>query len=105
MTRGAALTGALLATLVNPATWALALAAFLVRGGIVVVLLPIVVLPTPVGLGTALAPMLTAVAFGSVSAGEVILAVGLSIAVVAWIIVGGWVAAALDRRDPSRRRR
>ena len=96
MTHGAALTGALLATLVNPATWPLALAAFLVRGGIVLVLLPIVVLPTPVGLGTALAPMLTAVAFGSVSTGEVILAVGLWIAVVAWLVLGGWIAAALE---------
>ena len=96
MTRGAALTGALLATLVNPAAWPLALAAFLLRGGILLVLLPIVVLPTPVGLGNALAPTLTAMAFGSVSAEEVILAVGLWIAAFAWLVVGGWIAAALE---------
>lgn len=96
MTRGAALTGALLATLVNPATWPLALAAFLLRGGIILVLLPIVVVPTPVGLGNAFAPMLTAIAFGSISSGEVILGVGLWIAVFAWLILGGWVAAVLE---------
>ena len=33
----------------TPATWPLALAAFLVRGGVVLVAVPIVVLPTPVG--------------------------------------------------------
>ena len=51
MSRGAALTGALLVTLATPATWPLALAAFLIRGGILLVTLPIVVLPTPVGSG------------------------------------------------------
>ena len=59
MTRGAALTRALLATLATPVTWPLALAAFLLRGGILVFTLPILVLPTPVGLGNVLAPTIT----------------------------------------------
>ena len=64
MSRGVALSGGLLVTLATPATWPLALAAFLIRGGIVLVVLPIVVLPTPVGLGNAFGPTLTAIALG-----------------------------------------
>ena len=51
MSIGAALLASFLVTLVRPATWALALAAFLVRGGVLLVLAPIVVLPSAVGLG------------------------------------------------------
>ena len=43
MTPGGTLLAALLVTLSKPATWPLALAAFLIRGGILVILLPIVV--------------------------------------------------------------
>ena len=67
MSRGAALSGALLVTLASPATWPLALAVFLLRGGLLVVALPILVLPTPVGLGNLLAPTLTAFVFGGIS--------------------------------------
>jgi hypothetical protein len=96
MNRGAALTGALLVTLASPATWPLALAAFLIRGGLLVVALPIVVLPTAVGLGNILAPTLTSVAFGGVSLGFVILAATIALAGLAWIIVGGLLAALLE---------
>ena len=96
MTRGAALSGALLVTLATPATWPLALGAFLIRGGIVLVALPLVVLPTPVGLGNVLGPILTSIAFGSVS-GEVLIVLGSMIVVaVAWLFLGGWLAAALE---------
>ena len=94
--RGAALTGALLATLETPATWPLALAAFLVRGGLVLVVVPIVVLPTPVGIGNVFAPALGSIAFGSVSTGLVVVSVAAALAVVAWIVLGGWLAAALE---------
>ena len=47
---GATLAGSLLVTLARPSTWVLALAAFLIRGGLLVFVIPIVVLPTPVGL-------------------------------------------------------
>ena len=96
MTRGAALTGALLVTLATPATWPLALAAFLIRGGIVLVVLPIVVLPTPVGLGSAIGPALTAIALGSATT-EVLVISGAAIVIVsAWVFVGGWAAAAFE---------
>lgn len=96
MSRGVALTGALLATLATPSTWPLALAAFLLRGGLLLVALPIVVLPSPVGLGNLLAPTLMTVVFRGVSA-AVAVTVGLIVLViVAWIVIGGLVAATLE---------
>jgi hypothetical protein len=96
VSRGAALTGALLVTLASPATWPLALAAFLVRGGLLLVALPIVVLPTPVGLGNILAPTLTAAVFGGVSAGLVTLVVAILLGGLVWIVAGGLLAASLE---------
>lgn len=96
MNRGAALFGALRATLANPATWPLATAAFLLRGGIVILALPILVLPTPVGLADVFAPIVTGLAFGTVSSEAVVLAVALAGASVVWLVVGGWLAAALE---------
>ena len=96
MTRGAALSGALLVTLALPSTWPLALGVFLLRGGLVVVVLPIVVLPTPVGLGNLLAPTLTSVVFGGVSPGFVILVVAIVLAGLAWVVAGGLLAAILE---------
>jgi hypothetical protein len=96
MSRGAALTGALLVTLASPATWPLALAVFLIRGGVLVVALPIVVLPTPVGLGNILAPTLTEVVFGGVSAGFVILVTTIVLAGLVWVFAGGLLAAILE---------
>jgi hypothetical protein len=94
--RGAALTGALLATLDTPATWPVALAAFLVRGGFVLVVVPIVVVPTPVGFANVFAPALGSIAFGSISTGLVVTSVAAALAVVAWLVLGGWLAAALE---------
>jgi hypothetical protein len=108
MTRGAALIEALLITLATPATWPLALGAFLVRGGIVLVTLPVVVLPTPVGLGNALAPAITPIALGTVPPTVATALVAGSLALVAWIVAGGWLAGALEAegarivaRDPD----
>ncbi len=92
----AALTGALLITLATPATWPFGLATFLVRGGLLLVVLPIVALPSPVGLGNLLAPTLMSAVFQGLSA-EVALMVGtIVLALVAWIVVGGLMAARLE---------
>jgi hypothetical protein len=96
VTRGAAIGSGLLVTLATPATWPLALATFLIRGGIILFLVPIVVLPTPVGLGNTFGPTLTAVALGRPPVEAV---VGASLAVsclLLWLIGGGWLAAALE---------
>jgi hypothetical protein len=96
VTRGAALTGALMATLAAPATWALGLAAFVVRGGIVLVAIPVLVIPTPVGIGNFLAPTLMSVAFGQVTVGMVLGGVALGAGLVGWVCIGGWLAALLE---------
>ena len=49
----AAMLGALLSTLARPRWWAMSLAAFLVRGGVLLILLPIVALPSIAGLAAA----------------------------------------------------
>jgi len=96
MNRGAALTDALLVTLASPATWPLALAAFLLRGGLLVVALPILVLPTPVGIGNILAPTLTGFVFGGVSPSFLILVATIALVAVAWVVAGGLLAAILE---------
>ncbi len=96
MTIGATLTASLLITLARPATWPLGLAGFLLRGGLAIVVAPIVVLPTPVGLANVLAPLLEDVAFGRRTielAGLLAVVVGI---VLVWLVVGGLVAAASE---------
>jgi len=87
---------ALPVTLATPATWPLALATFLVRGGVILILLPIVVLPTTVGLGNVIGPTLTVIAFGSVPAQVIVAGVAVGVIALAWLVVGGWLAAALE---------
>ncbi|MEP6638057.1 MAG: hypothetical protein ABJC39_01795 [Chloroflexota bacterium] len=96
MSRGGVLIAALLVTLASPVTWPLALGAFLVRGGILLVALPIVVLPTPVGLGTAIAPALSSVAFGTIPPELVVVTAAMTVGTLAWLVAGGWLAAALE---------
>lgn len=96
MSRRAALSGALLITLATPATWPLALAAFLLRGGLLLVVLPIVVLPSPVGLGNLLAPTLMTLVLGGSSVGIVLLVGTLALALAVWVVVGGLIAASLE---------
>jgi hypothetical protein len=96
MTRGAALGRGLLVTLATPPTWPLALAAFLIRGGILLLILPIVVVPTPVGIGNVVGPTLTAVALGQMPV-EAVLGAGVAgLVVLVWLFGGGWLAAALE---------
>jgi hypothetical protein len=94
---GRALASSLLTTLRHPATWALALASFLVRGGIAIFVLPIWSIPTPVGLANIAAPTITSFVFGGVSPSFIALVVAAVVAVLAWLLVGGWVAARLER--------
>ena len=92
---------ALAATLTTPEWWAMALAAFLVRGGILLVLLPIVALPTPAGLITALSPAVETILLGTPSLGGALLgataltAFLLLLACAAW--AGSWIEVALIR--------
>jgi hypothetical protein len=94
--RGPGLVDALSLTIARPSTWPLALGAFLLRGGIVLVLVPIVALPTPVGIGNLLAPALTSISLGTIPVGLVVASVGLGVGFAIWVVVGGWLAAALE---------
>jgi hypothetical protein len=96
MSLGAALTASLLVTLARPSTWPLALAAFLLRGGILVVAAPILVLPSAVGLANVLAPSIILLGFGAVTmAVEIMVGLGI-LAVLAWLLVSGLVASAAE---------
>jgi hypothetical protein len=93
---GATLSGALLAVLARPSTWPLALLGFLVRGGWLLIVAPIVVVPTPVGLANVIAPLLEDIAFGRRTT-ELIGLAGVAVAgVVAWLIGGGFIAALVE---------
>lgn len=78
----------------RPPLWPFALVVFLLRGGWALFVLPIVVVPSTVGIATFLGP--TAITPAGPSAGLVALATGCAVAVVAWFVLGGLVAAASE---------
>lgn len=92
---------ALAATLTTPEWWAIALAAFLVRGGIVLFLVPIIALPTPARLITELSPGLQALLLGAPTLGASLLVAGVAVAglllLTAAGLAGAWLDAALVR--------
>ena len=97
MSWGAALLASLLAVLPRPGTWVVALSAFLLRGGILVFLVPILVLPSPVGLATLLGPTISAVWLGGVSLGFAAIVGGIFAVFLGWLLIGGWIAAVTER--------
>lgn len=92
----AAMRGALVATVAHPAWWAVALAAFLVRGGIILAILPIVQLPSTAGLITAFAPPLEALVLGRPSLEGVAVGTLLIGLVLAGLAIAGMTGAWLD---------
>jgi hypothetical protein len=99
---------AFLAALARPTWWAIALASFLVRGGIVLAILPIVSLPTTADLTTILAPTVEDVLLGGPSLGTVLggtlFICGAIAAVYALAYAGSWLDLALVREasaDPE----
>ncbi len=96
MTVGATLVASLLVALARPATWPLALAAFLVRGGFVLVLAPIIVLPSAVELGNLLSPLLTTLLFRGMTTAIVVLQAAAVVGLVVWLLGGGLIAAVAE---------
>ena len=92
---------ALVATLSRPDWWAVALAAFLVRGGLLLIILPVVSLPSPAALLTSLSPTVERIVLGrptlegSVIAAVVVAALALGLAVAG--AAGSWLDLALVR--------
>ncbi len=95
-TWSAGLLAALLATLEQPSSWAAALAGFLARGGVLLFLLPIVVLPTPAGLQAELSPLLRPLVFGQPSPGLILLGAAVASVVACAVVAGGLVGAWAD---------
>jgi hypothetical protein len=96
MSWSAAMVGSLVAAFERPAWWVLALASFLVRGGLLLFVLPIVILPTPAGLATAFGTEITGFAFGAPSGAFIATMAVISLTVTAWLIAGGLLAAWSD---------
>jgi hypothetical protein len=103
MTRSwpASMRTSLVATLGRPDWWVLALAGFLIRGGFVVVMLPLFTLPTVAQLSTLLAPTVeTLVIGGATPVGAVLGGLVLAAAIVALAIfglAGAWFDQELTR--------
>jgi hypothetical protein len=93
--------GALAATLARPDWWALALAAFLVRGGFLVILLPILSGPTAAGLVTTFSPLAESVVLGRPSLEGALLGSAALLALLAGLaavgLAGAWLDLALVR--------
>jgi hypothetical protein len=96
MTTTGSLAAALLATLSRPAWWAMALAGFLLRGGLLLVLLPIVRLPTTAGLANELGPVLVGFVFGGPSVPFLVLVGTVAGGTVLWLVAGGLLGGWLD---------
>ncbi|MFP5342039.1 MAG: hypothetical protein ACLGIJ_03800 [Candidatus Limnocylindria bacterium] len=96
MNPGATLVASLLSVLERPATWVLALAGFLIRGGLLLVLAPIIVLPSAIGLANILAPTLSSALLGGLTPTVLVLVVAAGGIGLAWIVGGGLIAAALE---------
>lgn len=95
----------LAASLAHPEWWATALAAFLVRGGFLAILLPIVSLPSEAGLTNSLAPPVEALVLGGLSAQGVVFGTVIGLLVVAALTsagrLGSWLDLALVREATS----
>jgi hypothetical protein len=89
------------ASIGRPQWWVLALAAFLVRGGIVLVLLPLISLPSAPALATAFAPTVEALAMSRQSPAAALVGAAIVGSVVALLVLaaylGSWLDAALAR--------
>jgi hypothetical protein len=96
MTLGATLLASFLVTVSRPAAWSLGLVGFLLRGGFVLVVAPIVVIPSAVGLANVVAPLIEDIAFGRRPDELAALAGVVAVAVLLWIVGGGLIAAATE---------
>jgi hypothetical protein len=96
VSRSAAFFASLLVSLGRPTWWLLALAGFLARGGIVLAILPIVSLPSPLGLSNLVAPVILPLALGRVDVTVVVAIGAVAAGLIGWLLVGGLVGAATD---------
>jgi hypothetical protein len=94
---GAALYAALIVTFVRPSLWLVALAGFLARGGLVLLLAPILVLPTPSGLANLLAGPIASLLFGVPSTTLILVIVGVIASAIGALLLGTAIGAWAER--------
>jgi len=96
VTTRAATLAALLAVLGRPTWWLLALAGFLARGGILLFLLAIIVLPSPLAVSNLLAPLLVPIIFGGVTPALAAAIAATIVTVLALIAAGTLLGAVVE---------
>ena len=96
MTRPATFLAAVLAAIGRPGWWLMALATFLLRGAIVLVVLPILTLPSALAVSNLVAPIVVPLALGRIEPVTVIAVIVLIGLFLAWLIGGGRIAAAIE---------
>lgn len=96
MTAASGLGISLLAVLSRPRWWVLALAAFLARGGLILVLLPLIPLPSTAALANAVGPTLVGFVFGGPSVPFLILVGSMVAVTLTWFVLSGVVGAVID---------
>jgi hypothetical protein len=92
----AAMLGAALGGLSSPSVWPVALAGFLGRGGLILFLVPIIVLPTPAGVANLVAPWVVPLWSGEISAQIVLVVVAAVALIVGSVVAGGMLGAWAD---------
>lgn len=80
----------------RPGLWLLALLGFLVRGGLVLLLLPILVLPSPIGAASVVGLRAVTIAAQPTPWLVGVLAVG-GVGIVLWFVLAGLIGAVVDR--------
>ncbi len=92
-----AIPGAVVVTLVRPLTWLVGLTGFLAGGGLLVLTVPVVVLPTPTGIQNALGAPISTLVVGTPSP-AMVLVIGGSLLAGLGLLVGGLVVGAWAER-------
>jgi hypothetical protein len=93
---GAAMLAAGFVVLARPALWPVALAAFLLRGGIVALTVPLLILPSPTGVANVAMPLLSPAALGRITPTLILVVVAVCALLALAILIGGLLGAWLD---------
>jgi hypothetical protein len=94
---GSTLYAALVVTFVRPSLWVVALSGFLARGGLLLLAIPIVVLPTPSGIANVFGGPVASLLFGAPSPTLVAIIVVSVLAGIALLLAGTWIGAWAER--------
>lgn len=94
---GSVLLGALVVAFVRPAAWPVALAGFLGRGGVLLMLLPVLVIPTPTGIANAVGGPVSSFLFGSPSPALLTMLAAVIAGAIALVVAGAVVAGWSER--------